>query len=55
MAIKIETQSEEATSKEPARVLVYDNDALVGEIIVRVEKKRGADGGYYDCVTLEKK
>lgn len=54
MAIRIEIESEIAVSDRPARVLVYENDQLVGEIIAEVELKQGADDGYYHCVTLKK-
>lgn len=54
MAIRVEVESEIATSNRPARVLVYDNNQLVTEIIAKVEPKQGADGGYYPCVTLTK-
>lgn len=54
MAIRVEIESETATSKRPGYVLVYEDDCLVAEIHARVELKKGADGGHYHCVTLEK-
>lgn len=56
MAIRVEIESEEATSeRHSARVLVYEGNQLVTEVIAKVEPKKGADGGLYPCVTLEKK
>lgn len=54
MAVKVEVRSEIGTSRDPAKVLVYENNCLVAEIIAEVELKQGADGGWYHCVTLKK-
>lgn len=54
MAIRLEIKSEIATSREPAKVLVYENENLVAKIIAEVELKQGADGGWYHCVTIKK-
>lgn len=55
MAVRVEIVSEEGTSPDPARVLIYENDRLITEVIAAVEPKQGADGGYYPCVTLTQK
>ncbi|MFA4871888.1 MAG: hypothetical protein WC610_02410 [Patescibacteria group bacterium] len=55
MAVRVKIESERVTSPHPARVLVYEDDRLVAEVIAKVELKEGADGGFYHCVTLEKK
>jgi len=52
--VRVEIESEIATSSRPARVLVYEGDRLVEEITAEVELKQGADDGYYHCVTLKK-
>lgn len=52
--ISVEIRSEIATSRDPARVLIYDGKRLVAEVTAEVELKSGADGGYYHCVTLKK-
>lgn len=52
MAIRVEVRSEVGTSRDPAKVLVYEDNRLVAEVIVEVELKQGADDGYYHCVTL---
>lgn len=52
--VRVEVESEEGTSRCPARVLVYEGDQLVVEVVARTELKRGADGGWYRCVTLKK-
>jgi len=54
MAVRIETKSEAGTSREPAKVSVYEDDRLVAEVIAEIELKQGADGGWYHCVTLKK-
>lgn len=54
MAVKVEVRSEIGTSRDPAKVLVYEDDHLVAEVIAEVELKQGADGGWYHCVTLRK-
>lgn len=53
MAVIVKIQSEYGTSRDPAKVLVYENDRLVAEVIAEVELKQGADGGWYHCVTLK--
>src|SRR3989344_767689 len=55
MAVRVEVKSESGCSSEPAKVLVYENDQLVAEVIAKVELKQGADDGWYHCITLEKK
>ena len=54
MAVRVEFESESGTSRDPAKVLVYEDDHLVAEVIAEVELKPGADGGWYHCVTLKK-
>ena len=55
MAIRVELESQKGTSNEPARVLIYENDKLIAEIIAKVEMKLGADYGKYPCVELVQK
>ncbi|MEK9186373.1 MAG: hypothetical protein AAB885_02175 [Patescibacteria group bacterium] len=52
--IRVEIESELATSKKPARVLIYQNEELVMEVVAKVEYKQGADLGLYPCVDLKK-
>ncbi len=52
--VRVEIQSEIAIVRRPARVLVYNGEQLVAEIIAEIEPKQGWDGGYYPCVTLKK-
>ena len=54
MAVKVEVKSESGTSRDPAKILVYEDDRLVAEVVAEVELKQGADGGLYHCVTLKK-
>ena len=54
MAVRVEVKSEIGISRDPAKVLVYEDDRLVAEVIAEVELKQGANGGYYHCVTLKK-
>lgn len=54
MAVRVEVKSEIGTSREPAKVFVYEDDLLVAEVTAEVEPKQGADGGWYHCVTLRK-
>jgi hypothetical protein len=51
--IRVEIESEIATSKDPAQVLVYDGDKLVAKVTADVESKQGADDGFYPCVMLK--
>ncbi len=53
MAVRIEIKPETLNSREPAKIVVYDGDRLVTEIIAKVELSPGADGGMYNCVTLK--
>jgi hypothetical protein len=52
--VRVEVRSEVGTSNEPAKVLIYDDERLVAEVVAKVELKQGADGGWYNCVTLQK-
>ncbi len=52
--IRVDIESEVGTPDRPARVLVYDGDQLVVEVVAEVELKQGADSGYYHYVTLKK-
>ena len=54
MAVKVEVKSEIGTSYDPAKVLVYEDNRLVAEVVAKIELKQGADGGWYHCVTLKK-
>lgn len=53
--IRVELKDEIAIRKDPATVLVYDGEQLVAEVVAKVELDRGADGGWYYVVKLEKK
>lgn len=53
--VMVDIESEVATSDRLARVLVYEGDRLVVEVVAEVELKQGADGGYYHCVTFKKR
>lgn len=55
MAVRVELKSQIGTSWDPAKVLVYEDDRLVAEVIADIEHKMGADGNFYPCVTLVKK
>ena len=52
--LNIKIVSEEATSIDPARVIVLCDGKLIGEIVGKVERKQARDGNFYHCVTLEK-
>ena len=52
--VRVEIESEAGTSDRPARVLVYEDNQLMAEVVAEIELKQGADGGYYHCVTLKK-
>jgi len=51
--VRVEVKSEDSTSCLPARVLIYQEERLIRQIVAHVEMKRGADYRYYACVTLE--
>lgn len=53
--IRVDIESESGTSRRPARVLVYEGDTLVIEVVARTSPEKGADGGYYDCIILNGK
>lgn len=53
MAVRVEIKSEVGTSRELARVLIFENDHLVAKVIAEIELKQGADGGWYNCVILK--
>lgn len=55
MAVEVEVKSEIGTSRDPAKVSVYENGHLIAEVIAEIELKQGADGGLYYCVTLRKR
>jgi len=42
MAVRVNFESESGTSRDPAKVLVYEDDHLVVEVIAEVELKPGA-------------
>lgn len=52
--VRVKIKSKSVTSREPAKVLIYEDDQLVAEVIAKIEMKQGADGGWYHCVTLRK-
>ena len=52
MAVRVEVQSEAGTSRNPAKVLVYEDDRLVAEVVAVAESKLSADGRWHHCVTL---
>ena len=51
--VRVELRQEVATSPKLARVLVYEDDAVVAEVVADIELKQGADDGWYHCVTLK--
>lgn len=55
MAVRVQVESEGVISGKPAKMLVYENDRLVTEVIAKIEYKQGADDGYYPCVSLIQK
>lgn len=54
MTVEVRIESESGTSNHPARVLVYENNQLVAEVLGKIEKRQGADGGWYPCIILKK-
>lgn len=52
--VRVEIQQEEAISRKPARVIVYQDEKPVAEVIAEVKLKQGADGDFYHCVTLKR-
>lgn len=54
MTVRVEVKSEIATSREPAKVVIYENDRVVAEVTAEVKLSMGADGGMYPCVKLTK-
>ena len=54
MAVKVKIKSEQVLFNQPAKIEVYEDDRLVTTIIAKVGLQKGADGGSYHCVTLEK-
>lgn len=55
MSVEVKIISEQGVSREPPSVTICENGKIITEIIVKVELKRGADGGFYHCVTFKKK
>ncbi|MBI2595640.1 hypothetical protein HYW46_02800 [Candidatus Daviesbacteria bacterium] len=50
--VKIKLESAVVTSDRSARVLVYDGERLVAEILAEMRMGLGADYGMYHYVTL---
>ena len=55
MSVEVKIVSEEAISNKPASVIVSEDGKTIAEVVVKVDLKRGADGGFYHCVTFKKK
>ncbi|MDP3779218.1 MAG: hypothetical protein Q8R30_04210 [bacterium] len=53
--VRVEVKSEDPVSCLPARVLIYQGEKLIREIVAHVDMKRGADYRYYPCVILEER
>ena len=52
--VTIELQEEQVLFGTPARVLIYDErKRLVHEIVATLGRQQGADGGWYQAVTLK--
>lgn len=51
--VTIRLTQEEGTNRALARVEVFLEGVLVGTVAAFIEPKRGADGGFYNCVTLK--
>jgi hypothetical protein len=43
--VRVDIESETATSIRPAKVRVFVNEKLFAEVVVKVELEKGADGG----------
>ena len=52
--VTVNILSEIATSREPARIMVYEGDKLVAEVTAEIHDEQGADGGIYSVVKLKK-
>ena len=55
MAIRVEIQNEAVILGHQARVLIFEDDKLVAEVVAKIEPQIGADDNYYPGVTLERK
>lgn len=53
--VRVDLESEVATSGKPARVLVYEDDVLISEIVASIKMEQWKDGIWCHCVKLEKK
>ena len=53
ITIRIESESESATSHKPDRVLIYNNDELLAEIVAELKLQPVADGAYCNCTILK--
>lgn len=51
--IRVEVESEGGYTPDKARVTVYDGKNVVAVVTGRIEKEKGADGGYYNCIKLK--
>lgn len=54
MAVTVEIKSEKAISSDPARIIIYQDGKILEIITAKIKFQRGADGGCYPCVILEK-
>jgi hypothetical protein len=52
--IRVELIQEIGISKNPAKVLIYDEgNKLIKVIVAKIDLDQGLDGGYYHVVKLE--
>ncbi|MBX4216036.1 hypothetical protein KW797_03740 [Candidatus Parcubacteria bacterium] len=54
MAVEVRCHSEISTSRDSAKVEVYEDGKLVATVTAAIAPEKGADGGYYDVVKLTK-
>ncbi len=52
--VRVEGVDEGVRIRRDASVTIYDGDKLVTKVVAKIEKKQGADGGWYDCIVLKK-
>lgn len=53
--VRVKIVSEMGNVKHPAKILIYENEQLLSEMLAKVEHKFSADGSFYPCVNFEKK
>jgi hypothetical protein len=53
VGIRVECVDEIGTSSKPAEVRIYDGTRLALSIQAVIDRKQGADGGWYPCVVFK--